>query len=94
MLVGSWTNARSFMRPPQARHLSTVSPKVRRMSSAHLMYRHRVPPEAGAGTGALGEAVGGFCDAVFSSVVAAPSSSCGGGMSSGRQRLLEAKTPA
>ena len=94
MLSGLWTKARSFMRPPQAGHRSTVSPKVRRMSSAHLMYPHRVPPEAGAGTGGPGEAVGGFWDAVFSSVVAAPSCSCGGGMISGRQRLLEANTPA
>jgi hypothetical protein len=56
MLSGSRTRARSFMRPPHAGHRSTVNPNVRRKSSAHLMYRHRLP--VGGGFAALVNAAG------------------------------------
>jgi len=94
MLSGSRTRARSFMRPPHAGHWSTVNPNVRRKSSDHPMYRHRLPE--GGGLAALVNAggAGALCGGGGGAGAALADGSAGaGGMISGRQWAAAARTP-
>jgi len=93
MLSGSRTRARSFMRPPHAGHWSTVNPNVRRKSSDHPMYRHRLPE--GGGLAALVNA-GGAGRSVrrrWRWGALGDGSAGAGGMISGRQWAAAARTP-